>query len=105
MQTIQQRNERDPSEDEMSSLTTINQTRELASRANDGLTVTLFWVQGTSRLAVSVSDKKTGDRFVLRAESSNALEVFYHPFAHAARRGIEYQTGGRDPERGEAAYA
>ena len=89
----------------MTSLTTINETRELASRANDGLAVTLFWVRGRSRLAVSVSDKKTGDRFVLHAEGSNALDVFYHPFAHAARRGIEYRTGLRTTKREEAACA
>jgi hypothetical protein len=89
----------------MSTLTTINETRELASRASDGLEVTLFWMQGTNRLVVSVSDKKTGDRFVLPASSENALDVFYHPFAHAARRGIEYSTGLREPEREEAACA
>lgn len=89
----------------MSTITTSNETRELASRANDGLEVTLFWMQGTTRLVVSVSDKKTGDRFVLPASSENALDVFYHPFAHAARRGIEYRTGLREPEREEAACA
>ncbi|MGH3032973.1 MAG: hypothetical protein ACRDON_00265 [Gaiellaceae bacterium] len=89
----------------MSSLTTINEPRELACRANDGLKVTLFWMRGTNRLVVSVIDKKTGDRFALHAESADALDVFYHPFAHAARRGIEYRTGLREPELEEAACA
>lgn len=45
----------------MSTLTTSSEPRELVSRANDGLEVTLFWIQSTNRLVVSVSDTKTGD--------------------------------------------
>jgi hypothetical protein len=89
----------------MRTLTTSSEPRELASRANDGLEVTLFWIQSTNRLVVSVSDKRTGDRFALPTEDSNALDVFYHPFAHAARKGIEYSTALREPQCDEAACA
>ncbi len=87
----------------MNTQTTINEPCELAHRANDGLAVTLFWIRSANRLLVSVIDQKTGDRFVLPAEGANALEVFHHPFAHAARRGIEYRTGLRELEPEEAA--
>jgi hypothetical protein len=83
------------SEDEMNPSTTDREPRELAYRANDGLEVALLWVESTNRLVVSVADERTGDRFALRAGHENALDVFYHPFAHAARRGIGYRTGIR----------
>jgi hypothetical protein len=58
--------------------------RELARRANGGLEVTLFWSEFEDRLAVTVSDSLSGEWFFLDAESDNALDVFYHPYAHAA---------------------
>jgi hypothetical protein len=87
----------DACEDEMSASTTTNEPRELAYRANDGLEVALLWVESTNGLLVSVADERTGDRFALRAGHENALDVFYHPFAHAARRGMGYRTGIRRP--------
>lgn len=60
--------------------------RELAYRANNGLEVALLWSELDNRLAVSVSDVRSGERFVLDAENDNALDVFYHPYAHAARQ-------------------
>lgn len=88
----------------MNASTSTNEPRELAYRANDGLEVALLWVESTDRLVVSVADERTGDRFALRASHANALDVFYHPFAHAARRGIGYRTGIREPSE-EAACA
>jgi hypothetical protein len=58
--------------------------RELARRANGGLEVTLFWSELEDRLAVAVSDSLSGEWFFLDAEPDNALDVFYHPYAHAA---------------------
>jgi hypothetical protein len=60
--------------------------RELAYREGDGLEVTLLWDERCERLAVSVFDSKTGDRFALGAPGNRALDVFYHPFAYAASR-------------------
>jgi hypothetical protein len=94
----------EPSEDEMNASTTNSEPRELAYRANDGLEVALLWVESTNRLVVSVADERTGDRFALRAGRENALDVFYHPFAHAARREIGYRTGIRRSSE-EAAFA
>lgn len=62
-----------------------NITRELACRAGDGLKVVLLWRQADNRLTVTVADSRTGGSFELPAGPENALDVFYHPFAYAAR--------------------
>jgi hypothetical protein len=66
------------------------QVRELAYRATDGLEVMLFWHEATNELTVSVSDERTGAYFELDAEPDEALDVFHHPYAHAAFRGVPY---------------
>jgi hypothetical protein len=67
-----------------------HQVRELAHRASDGLEVMLFWQEATNELTVAVSDERTGAYFELAAEPDEALDVFYHPYAHAAHRGVPY---------------
>src|SRR5262245_10346331 len=57
--------------------------RELAYRAGDGLEVALLWNELENRLAVTVSDSRSGKRYCIDAENDEALDVFYHPFAHA----------------------
>jgi hypothetical protein len=59
--------------------------RELDHRTSDGIEVRLLWRQRDNRLIVAVADGKTGERFTVDVrEGQNALEVFHHPFAHAA---------------------
>jgi hypothetical protein len=67
-----------------------HQVRELAHRETDGLEVLLFWHEATNELTVSVSDERTGAYFELDAGPDEALDVFYHPYAHAAFRGVPY---------------
>ena len=64
--------------------------RELAHRANDGVEVVLFWQHATGELTVSVSDERSGAYFELAAEPDQALDVFNHPYAYAAFRGLPY---------------
>jgi hypothetical protein len=65
--------------------------RELAHRSSDGIGVSLLWSEPTGGLFVAVHDERSGAGFELVVESgSEALEVFRHPFAYAAWRGIEY---------------
>jgi hypothetical protein len=64
--------------------------RELAHRANDGLEVVLFWHERTDELTVMVSDERTGAYFELAADPARALDVFDHPYAYAAARGLPY---------------
>jgi hypothetical protein len=64
--------------------------RELHSRTNDGIQVRLFWGPDDGRVAVTVADTKTGDRFAFDvAESDRALHAFRHPFSYAAWHGVD----------------
>jgi hypothetical protein len=65
--------------------------RELAHRASDGVEVVLFWHEGTNELTVAVSDARSGAYFELAAGPDEALDVFEHPYAHAAFRGLPYE--------------
>ncbi len=69
---------------------------ELANRASDGLEVSLLWSRRTNRVSVAVADTRTGESFELTIrDGENPLDVFHHPYAYAASRGIEYAV----PER------
>jgi hypothetical protein len=65
------------------SLATL-QTRELAARDSDGISVRLLWHPRENALAVSVEDARVGDFFQVAIAPDRALDAFYHPFAYAA---------------------
>ena len=70
---------------------------ELASRESNGITVKLLWSRSTNLVTVAVDDAPNDDYFELVLnEDERALEVFHHPFAHAAARGIEFRTSPRE---------
>jgi hypothetical protein len=71
--------------------TTQEQYRELAHRKNDGVEVVLLWHLPTDDLTVTVSDERNGAHFELAAEPHQALDVFNHPYAHAAFQGVTCQ--------------
>lgn len=77
--------------------TTRTNMKELAHRANDGVEVDLLWHRRTNALYVVVDDARSGDRFALDVESSDALDAFHHPYAYAARAGVSYSAGQREP--------
>lgn len=63
--------------------------RELASRQNDGLTVTLWWVHGTMDTYVTLEDFRGVEhgeepaRYSIDVpEDVKANEVFEHPFSY-----------------------
>jgi hypothetical protein len=64
--------------------------RELAHRTSDGVEIVLFWHRISNELTVSVSDQRSGSYFELTAEPDYALDVFNHPYAYAAFRGLPY---------------
>jgi len=69
---------------------------ELESREANGITVRLLWSRLTNLVTVTVDDAANGDHFeVVLDEHDRALDVFHHPFAHAAARGIEFRTSCR----------
>jgi hypothetical protein len=72
---------------------------ELMSRESNGLTVRLLWSRATNLVTVAVTDAASDDSFELVLdEHEPALEVFNHPFAHAAARGLEVRTRRPEPE-------
>jgi hypothetical protein len=60
---------------------------ELASRESGTLHVSLLWAQEADVFTVSVDD--VGESFELVVEGQDALDVYYHPYAFAAVRGVE----------------
>jgi hypothetical protein len=66
---------------------------ELASRETNGITVRLLWSRSTNLVTIAVDDAANDDYFeLLLCEHERALDVFHHPFAHAAARGIEFRA-------------
>ena len=64
----------------------------LAERKNAGIHVTLLWAEDTNSVAVLVHDDSTDDQFELSVEpGANALDIFEHPYAYAAWRGVDYR--------------
>jgi len=63
---------------------------ELASRGTNGITVRLLWSRSTNQVTVAVDDAANDDYFELvLGEHDQPLDVFHHPFAHAAARGLD----------------
>jgi hypothetical protein len=60
------------------------QTRELAARDSDGISVQLLWHRQQNTLTVAVEDVRIGNRFELAVGADRALDAFYHPYAYAA---------------------
>jgi hypothetical protein len=63
---------------------------ELDRRTHDGIDVALLWRKRDNGILVSVADAKTGSAFQLEVrDGEQALDVFHHPYAYAALRGID----------------
>jgi hypothetical protein len=90
-----------PNERDCAMLEPIDETwrTELMSRESNGLTVRLLWSRATNLVTIAVADTGNEDYFELVLdEHEPALEVFNHPFAHAAARGLEFRTRRPEPE-------
>jgi hypothetical protein len=71
---------------------------ELDYRSGDGVEVALFWVVDTDRAVVVVHDERTSETLELSVLPGEcALDVFNHPYAYAAARGVEYEADLREP--------
>ena len=62
--------------------------KELDRRLSNGIDVSLLWDERDNSVMVSVVDIRSGESFDVEASPDNALDVFYHPYAHAARQGL-----------------
>jgi hypothetical protein len=62
--------------------------KELAFRESNGIAVTLYWHSDTNRVSAAVYDAGSDELFELDADPAEALDLFHHPYVHAARRGL-----------------
>jgi len=60
------------------------QSRELAARESDGVSVRLLWHPLENAVTVSVDDRHDGECFDVAVAPDHALEAFYRPYAYAA---------------------
>ena len=74
---------------------------ELAQRTSDGIEVTLA-ARRQGALG-DVLDARTGVPFDVSAPADNALDVYYHPFAHAPVVQPEPLAGVEEPRPGRQA--
>ena len=74
----------------MNQTTATDTLRELDHRAAYGIEVTMLWDSEADRVVIAVADSKTGAAFDLHVmPGERALDVFHHPYAYAAARGID----------------
>jgi hypothetical protein len=80
-------------------MTGSSDTRELDYRATDGVEVALLWYPSNDVVSVQVRDAKAGEAFELVLdERDRPLDVFNHPYAYAAMRGLDVGPSTRDTE-------
>ena len=78
---------RGPVNPDLTPSTTSASTRELDSRASDGIRVRLLWHPDDGHVSVTVEETKSGVMFDLPVgDGERALDVFHHPYAYAAMR-------------------
>jgi hypothetical protein len=83
----------------MNDATIPTDTRELDYRSADGVEVALLWHASADFLSVVVSDARAGEAFELVLDDHESpLDVFRHPYAYAAQRGLQLGAFSRDGE-------
>ena len=70
--------------------------KELAGRENEGLEVFLLWNKSADRLKLVVADARLDEEFEFEVAGAQALAAFYHPFAYAARRSVDFACAMRE---------
>ena len=60
---------------------------ELASRANDGLEITLLWHRSSGRVKVAVADVRRDRTAEFGVAGADALAAYHHPFVYTAEPG------------------
>lgn len=63
---------------------------ELAYREAAGMHVALLWCRDSNTLTVSVVGPGSAREFELVVSEVDALDAFYHPYAYAALRGVDF---------------
>ena len=68
--------------------------RELASRRDDGLDITLSWSPDSGALKVAVVDPRFGDGLQFEVPPTQALDAYRQPLAFASALRIPYCNVG-----------
>jgi len=68
--------------------TTTTTFAELMGRESNGISVSLVWNRDDDTLSVCVFDASTDVSFELEVADASPTDVFNHPFAYAAFRGV-----------------
>ena len=68
--------------------TTETPFEELLSRESNGISVSLLWSRVDDGLTVCVYDARDDSVLEVPVGSASPLDVFHHPFAYAAHRGL-----------------
>ena len=71
---------------------------ELMSRESNGISVSLLWNRGDDSLTVCVFDAASDSALELEVGAASPLDVFHHPFAYAAHRGLLPEAAVEEPE-------
>ena len=82
----------------------IQDWRELASRHDDGLEISLLWSRTAGAVAMVVLDLRFGDGLQFEVPPEDALEACRHPFAFASARRVEYLDVGVHVRRGRGSH-
>lgn len=82
----------------MTDATGTENRRELAHRMSGGIEVSLLWDPSRDVLSVMVFDHFEGTFELVLDESDRAMDVFHHPYAYAALRGLEVGVPSDLPE-------
>ncbi len=56
--------------------------RELARRAGGGIEVTLYWSPHDDSTSIELRQSATEETLLFNVARDQALDAFYHPFAH-----------------------
>ena len=64
---------------------------ELTRRESNGIAVALLWRRTDDRVKVTVSDETTETSFEIDVADASPMDVFHHPYAYAAFRGVDVE--------------
>jgi hypothetical protein len=59
--------------------------RELAHRASNGVSVSLYWEKVGNTLSLEVYDERSEEFFQLDVPKDRAMDAFHHPYVYRAR--------------------
>jgi hypothetical protein len=60
--------------------------RELATRVNGGVEITLVWDRRDNSTSIDIRHASTDETISFRVPPGRALDAFHHPFAHLANQ-------------------